>query len=118
MNAARSASPSALLGGHDDVVGHLPTTFAQQARWAVENVAVEGAASQFVRVGDEGMAITFRFCATCGATVFYDIDKMPGVIAVPVGASADPGFARPTYSVYGARKHAWVHVAEDIENMD
>jgi hypothetical protein len=86
----------------------------QQARWAAEKVKVEGTSSHFVRAGDSGMTITFRFCPSCGSTVFYDIDKMPSVIAVPVGAFADPSFPTPTYSVHEARKHRWGHVPEDI----
>jgi hypothetical protein len=43
---------------------------------------------------------------------------MPGMIAVPVGAFADPSFPPPVYSVYEARKHAWITVPEDIEHMD
>lgn len=92
--------------------------FGQQARWAAENVEVEGPSTSFVRVGDEGMTITFRFCPTCGATVYYDIKEMPGVIAVPVGAFADPTFPPPTFSVYGARKHAWVVLPEGAERLD
>ena len=92
--------------------------FGQQARWAAENVTIEGTSTCFVRVGDSGMTVTFRFCPTCGATVYYDIDDMPGLVAVPVGAFADPTFPPPTYSVYEARKHGWVKVPEDTEHMD
>jgi hypothetical protein len=92
--------------------------FGQQARWAAENVKVEGSATTFVRVGDSGMIISFRFCPTCGSTVFYDIDQMPGLIAVPVGAFADPTFPAPSFSVYEARKHGWVRVPDDVEHMD
>ena len=92
--------------------------FAQQARWAAENVSIEGAATSFTRIGDSGGRITFRFCRTCGATVYYDIDGMPGVVAVPVGAFADPTFPAPTFSVYEARKHPWVKLPDDVEHMD
>jgi hypothetical protein len=92
--------------------------FGQQARWPTERVTIEGAASTFVRVGDEGTRVTFRFCPTCGATVYYDIADMPGVIAVPVGAFADPTFPAPTVSVYEARKHAWVTVPGEVEHYD
>lgn len=92
--------------------------FGQQARWMAENVTVEGPATTFVRVGDEGCRITFRFCPTCGSTVYYDIDAMPGQIAVAVGAFAEPSFPAPVFSVYEARKHAWVTVPEGIEHMD
>ncbi len=92
--------------------------FGQQARWPTERVTIEGAASTFVRVGDEGTRVTFRFCPTCGATVYYDIADMPGVIAVPVGAFADPTFPAPTVSVYEARKHSRVTVPGQVEHYD
>lgn len=92
--------------------------FGQQARWHRDQVTIEGNATTYVRVGDSGGTITYRFCPTCGATVYYEIDAMPGMLAVPVGAFADPGFPPPVFSVYEARKHAWVTVPADIEHMD
>lgn len=91
--------------------------FAQQARWPADRVTTEGEATAYVRIGDEGGKATFRFCPTCGATVYYDIDGMPGMIAVPVGAFADPTFPAPMISVYEDRKHAWVTLPDGIEHM-
>jgi hypothetical protein len=88
--------------------------FGVQARWPSAQVTVEGHATEYVRVGDEGGKITFRFCPTCGATVYYGIDDMPDVIAVPVGAFADPTFPPPRVSVYGNRRHAWA-IMPDLE---
>lgn len=92
--------------------------FGQQARWAAENVTIEGTATSYVRVGDAGMSITFRFCPTCASTVYFDIDKMPGFIAVPVGAFADATFPAPKASMYESRKHAWLNLPEGIEHVD
>ncbi len=92
--------------------------FAQQARWPTANVKIEGAATTYVRIGDSGGTMTSRFCATCGATVYYEIDKMPGFIAVPVGVFADPAFPPPSVSIYEARKHGWVSVPEECEHLD
>jgi hypothetical protein len=39
--------------------------------------------------------------------VYWTIDKLPGFTLVAVGAFADPTFAAPTVSVYGARRHPW-----------
>lgn len=92
--------------------------FGEQARWPATNVQTRGRATEYVRVGDEGGRITQRFCPTCGSTVYYDIDSMPGVIAVPVGAFADPAFPSPTFSVYEDRKHGWVVLPDEgIEHM-
>lgn len=63
-----------------------------RARWASERGRTEGRATEWVRIGDSGGKATFCICPTCGATVYYQIDDMSGVIAVPVGNFADPGF--------------------------
>jgi len=94
------------------------SVFGQQARWPAERVRVEGPASEWVRTGDEGGKATYRFCPTCGSTVAYSVDTMPGFTAIPVGAFADPHFPSPTFSVYEERKHPWVHVPEEIEHMN
>jgi hypothetical protein len=84
------------------------SVFGAQARFPAERVHFQGRAREFVRTGDAGGQATFRFCPTCGSTVYWTIDALPGFIAVAVGAFADPGFPPPTFAVYGVRRHAWV----------
>ncbi len=71
----------------------------------------------YVRVGDAGGSITFHFCPICGATVHYSIASLEEHVAIPVGAFADPNFPEPRFSVYEARKHAWVALPEEIEHQ-
>lgn len=93
------------------------SVFGAQARFSEEQVAISGSANEFVRVGDEGSRIRFRFCPICGATVYYTADDRPGVVAVPVGAFADPGFPAPVVSVYEERMHGWVGLPPGIEHL-
>jgi len=79
---------------------------------------VEGNSKEYIRTADAGNEITFHFCPDCGATVYYELDEVPDVIAVPVGAFADPGFPAPRVSVYEARQHPWASVPEDVEHFD
>lgn len=76
-----------------------------------------GCSNEYVRTGDEGTRITFHFCPTCGATVFYESEGMEASIAIPVGVFADPGFPSPRFSVYEACMHAWVIRPEGAERM-
>lgn len=94
------------------------SAFGIQARWPAESVTIEGRAQEYVRVGDEGSSATFRFCPTCGAIVYWDNDSMPGMIAVPVGAFADPTFPPPTIMVYGVRRHPWATTTLALEELD
>jgi hypothetical protein len=95
------------------------SAFGIQARWPAERVTIEGRTQTWKRTGDEGSTATFRFCPTCGATVYWDSDAMPGMIAVAVGAFADPAFPPPRISVYGVRRHSWAVmpglVVEDLD---
>ncbi|KTR83970.1 aldehyde-activating protein [Novosphingobium barchaimii] len=94
------------------------SAFAVQARFPVENVQITSNAHQWSRTGDEGKTATFSFCPGCGSTVFYRFDADPTMIAVAVGAFADPTFPAPIYSVYEERRHPWVTLPADIERYD
>lgn len=82
------------------------SAFGYQARWPVGSARITGEAREYVRVSDEGEERRFYFCAGCGGTVYYFTDSE--YVAIPVGALADPEFPEPQFSVWEARKHAWV----------
>ena len=94
------------------------STYGAQARFAEDQVEIEGESVEYARKADSGNTIRFRFCPSCGATVYYSLDEAPGIVAVPVGAFADPEFPAPRFSVYEARQHHWVHVPDDVEHYD
>jgi hypothetical protein len=93
------------------------SVFGVQARFDAEQVTIEGASRQYIRVSDDGGKGTFHFCPDCGATVFYTTEDAPGIVAVPVGAFADPSFPAPTISVWEERQHSWLRLPNDIEHM-
>ena len=76
-----------------------------------------GNGTEYVRVGDEGTKFTFRFCPDCGATVYYTAEGRDEVIAVPVGAFADPAFPSPTVSFFERRRHPWLPVFVDVAHV-
>ena len=95
------------------------SAFAVQARFPSDRVRVTGRSSDYVRLSDDGgEKRLFRFCPACGATVFYTTEDAPGVIAIPVGAFADPSFPAPTVAVYESRRHSWVALPPEIERDD
>jgi hypothetical protein len=79
-----------------------------------EDVLIEGQAIEFVRTGDDGGHITNRFCPSCGTTVSWSIDRIPGIVAVSAGTFADLSFPPPTVSVYHeSRRYHWVEIRTD-----
>jgi hypothetical protein len=91
------------------------SAFGIQARFPADRIRIVGRYSDYVRTSDEGEDRTFHFCPECGATVFYKTAPAPDVIAIPIGAFADPSFPPPTVSVYESRRHAWVSVPDAID---
>lgn len=88
------------------------STFGTQARFAREDVTrIGGKSVAFIRPGDSGGTVTFHFCPRCGSTVYWELSGVPGVIAVAVGAFADPQFPAPRVSVYESRRHDWVDLS-------
>ena len=81
---------------------------------------VRGRAAQYVRRADSGRTVTFSFCGECGGTVFWSAAAAPGQIAVAVGTFAEPGFARPRYSVHERSMHAWTAAlgGQEMERRD
>lgn len=93
--------------------------FAAQARFPREAVRLSGESHQWQRHGDGGGVGQFHFCPHCGSTLWYTIDTQPDLVAVPVGAFADPAFPPPQHSVYERRQHPWVAlVGKGIEHDD
>jgi hypothetical protein len=93
------------------------SVFGTQARFARNCVKVVGESLKYLRAGDGGSRITFSFCPSCGATVYYEVDDMPENIAIPVGAFASPSFPMPSFSVYNECKHPWVSLPENMEQL-
>ena len=94
------------------------SAFGFQARFRRDEVTIEGDSTTWSRTGDEGFTADFRFCPTCGSTVWYTFRDMPEFVAVAVGNFADPAFPPPRVSVYEARRHGWVSLPEGAERQD
>lgn len=91
------------------------SVFANQAWFKRDQItAISGRFTTFVRPTDLGNSTTFRFCPVCGSTVFWEAEKLfPGLMAVAVGAFADPNFPAPQHSVWERRRHPWAAAACD-----
>ena len=90
------------------------SAFSVNARFAAEAVEISGASSTYTRRGDSGKNLTFHFCPACGSTLHWTLEDLPGMVAVAVGAFADPAFPPPHVSVYEDRKHGWVKLPQSV----
>jgi hypothetical protein len=90
------------------------SAFGIQARYPRDQVQIAGPSRAYARTGDSGQIITYHFCAGCGTTLYWELADLPDMIAVAVGAFADPTFLTPQVSVYGSRRHPWVDISGPV----
>ena len=78
-------------------------------------LSVEGEVRQFSRATERGGEVTFHFCPKCGSSVYWDLPSEPGLVGMAVGSFADPGFTKPSRTVFGVTRHHWVPHIEGAE---
>ena len=112
LRAAASGEPVRVSVCHClDCQKRTGSAFSVQARWPVDQVAIEGQSKVWAHFADSGNRITHHFCPECGSTVHYSIEgKFDGLVAIPLGAFDEPYFAAPAFSVWEERKHEWVEI--------
>ncbi|MEO6113056.1 MAG: GFA family protein [Sphingomicrobium sp.] len=119
LNATATGAPVRISICHClDCKRRTGSAFGLQSTWTEEQVAIRGEAREFERFGDDGGNwVREYFCGRCGVRVFYRIELRPGMVSIPVGAFADPGFPPPTVEVYGERAQAGIgrQLGEDCQ---
>jgi hypothetical protein len=63
--------------------------------------------------GSDENSVSFYFCRTCGATVYWISDLMPGHVGIAVGSFVDPGFPQPTIENGTEFRHHWMSPIPD-----
>ena len=84
------------------------STYGLAAFFDRNAVQADGASNTFVRRGESGFDVAFHFCPACGSTVYWEPHRVPEMVAVAVGAFADPTFPAPSQSVHDEGRHPWV----------
>jgi hypothetical protein len=49
-----------------------------------------------------------RTGSACGVTIWYEIERRPGMVSIPAGAFADAAFPPPAIEVYAGRRCPWL----------
>ena len=69
------------------------STYGIAAFFARDRVNISGQGRRYTRSSDSGFEVTFHFCGDCGSRVYWEPQRKPEMIAVAVGAFADPGIS-------------------------
>ena len=87
-------------------------------RFRLEDTAVAGARCVYASTADSGAILSFSFCPSCGATLCWENDRMPGFLTVAAGAFAEIALPTPAVSVFTERKYEWITLAAEIARFE
>ncbi len=94
------------------------SSFTYCAVYPESAVAIAGERRAWRHRGDSGRWLENGFCPTCGVSVFFMLEVMPGAIGVNVGCFADPHFARPARVYWASRQHDWLKFPEGVRLIE
>jgi hypothetical protein len=77
--------------------------FGVGAYYPADVVTISGTSKEFTHAAASGGKIHNYFCPQCGSTVYWKLSNLPGLIAVAVGAMADPRYPAPPYQFLKSR---------------
>ncbi len=91
--------------------------FGVGAYYPAESVTISGATKEFTHAAASGGDIHNYFCPQCGSTVYWKLGHLPALIAIAVGAMAEPKYPAPVVSVFEETKHDWVHIEGAVKHF-
>jgi hypothetical protein len=68
--------------------------------------------------GSDEYGTTYYFCGTCGSTVYWRGDLVPGAYGIAVGSFVAPDFAPPTTEVWTELRHHWLAPIPNAEALE
>jgi len=81
-------------------------------------VNVQGEATHWDLVGDNGTVKRRAFCPTCGSPIYMTFPDIPDYFVVRAGSLDDPGRYKPQMVVWSAAGQAWDHLDPDLPKFD
>jgi hypothetical protein len=119
LTATVAADPLAVYGcSCADCQRKSGSAFSYAAMFPSEAVTIAGERKTWRRNGDSGRWIDSIFCPSCGISVGFHSEGMPGLTGIPVGTFSDPDFLPPARLYWASRRHRWLPLHADITLLD
>jgi hypothetical protein len=94
------------------------SAFTYAAIFPESEVAVSVEFRSWRRLGESGRWIEYSFCPTCGYTLFWRAEGLPGKTGIPAGCLSDKDFPKPKRAYWASRRHRWLEMPADIPHID
>ncbi len=114
-----SAKPRMMLQCHClDCQKATGTGHTSNAYFAESDVSIEGEATGYTVVADNGSEMTRYFCPKCGSRMYGHNSGKPGLISIQVGCLEDHSWFIPQAVLFSSKRHDWDITSDEIPNFD
>jgi hypothetical protein len=114
----RGAPADVYLCGCTSCQRRSGSAFTYAALYPEPAVTIAGEHGTWRQPSEAGRLVDSSFCPTCGVSVFFRGEGLPGLVGVRVGCFAEPGFTKPSRLYWASRKHAWLELGDDVPAVD
>lgn len=90
--------------------------WAMNVYFRQEQVRLEGPSQEHSRAAAAGRWVKHQFCPSCGTTLCWTVERIPGGIGIAGGAFTDPAFPPPTVSIWENHRYDWVPSVPGVEH--
>jgi hypothetical protein len=94
------------------------TGHASHLTFARGDARVQGEATHWDMVGEQGTTKRRAFCPACGSPVYMTFPQMPDLIVVRAASLDDPSLYAPQMVLWTASAQPWDHVDPDLPAFD
>jgi hypothetical protein len=94
------------------------SAFTYAAIFPEDAVTIAGESRVFRHSGESGRISDHHFCPSCGSTLFFRNEGLPGRVGISAGCFADPDFPAPKTVYWSSRGHDWVTMPEGTKIVD
>jgi hypothetical protein len=94
------------------------SAFTYAAIFPQSAVTIAGDARGWPHRGESGRLTEHHFCATCGSTLYFFNEALPGLIGVSAGCFPDKDFPAPRTAYWSSQRHSWVTMPEGTKIVE
>ena len=116
-----SGDPERVLACHCDYCQRRTGNIMQVSCWFFEDQVISQTGDYEVYQGPDNNGVEYRFCPTCGSTVYWLFTFLKDLVDVPVfgiavGCFAEPDFPIPDLEIWTDKKHHWLDKVDGADH--
>ncbi|MEM7271258.1 MAG: GFA family protein [Pseudomonadota bacterium] len=101
----------------DDCKKQTSSAFSLGAVTPHEDIAIDGALTEFEVAAESGRPVKRHFCGACGTTIYLDLEPRPDAKILQAGTLDDASWFRPSINFYTECALDFVAVDESAKNF-